>query len=105
MKAEIKKCYRYLDLPFDATKEDVELRQKIRIKMLKSKASIKNKSYDSEIEKVNFSALTLLDFIDKNGVQPPAKFSFRPSAEHVYGELFTLLILIILCATTFFIML
>ncbi len=105
MKAEIKKCYRYLDLPYNATKEDVELRQKIRIKILKSKANSKNKSYDKEIEKVNFSALTLLDFIDKNGVQEPAKFSFRPSAEHIYGELFVLLMLIIVCATTFFIML
>ncbi len=105
MKAEIKKCYKYLDLPFNATKEDVELRQKIRIKMLKSKATSKNRSYDEEIEKVNFSALTLIDFIDKNGVQEPQKFSFRPTAEDIYGELFILLILIILFATTFFILL
>lgn len=105
MKANIKKCYRYLDLPFDATKEDVELRQKVMIKILRAKAVNKNKNYDKKIEKINFAALTLLDFIDKNGVQQPAKFSFRPSTEEIFGEISLLLTVFILFVTTFLIML
>ncbi|MBR1988664.1 MAG: hypothetical protein IKA36_06495 [Clostridia bacterium] len=104
MKSEIKKCYRYLDLPLDSTKDDVKLRQKVMIKMLRAKAIDKHKNYDKEIERVNFSALTLLDFIDKNGVQEAEKFSFRPSIQDIYGEVFTLFILIILCATSFLIL-
>ena len=105
METNIKKCFRYLDLPFDATKEDIELRQKIMIKMVKSKSVKDNRNYDDKIEKINFSALTLLDFIDKNGKQEPEKFSFRPSMEDLYGELFTLLIVVIFCVTSFLIML
>ena len=104
MKAEIKRCYRYLDLPFNATKDDVELRQKMMIKVTRAKAISKGKSYNKRIEKINFSALTLLNFIDEQGIQQPETFSFRPSAEHIYGELFTLLIVMILCATTFFLL-
>lgn len=105
MKAEIKRCYNYLDLPFDATIQDVELRQKVMIKIYRAKALKTNKSYQDKIDRINNSALTLIDFIDKNGVQKPAIFSFKPSAEDIYGELFVLLIVMMLCVTSFILLL
>ena len=51
MNKELKKCYRLMDLPYNATKEDIVLKKEIMIKMYNSKASIDNKDYTKKIKK------------------------------------------------------
>ena len=68
MDKELRKCYQKLDLPYDATEEQVELRKKVLIKIYSAKANDKNISTEKEIEEVEISASLILENIKKRDI-------------------------------------
>lgn len=68
MPKEIKKHYNFMNLSFSSTIEDVEMRQKSMIKIVRAKAIKKGKSYNDKINKIALSAHILVEFINKNGI-------------------------------------
>ena len=83
MEKELKRSYRFLDLPFNATEEDVEARKNALNKVLFSKGQEKNKSYDKQIQAVNDSANLILSNIKKNGIPTEENHSFDSSIESI----------------------
>ncbi len=95
MPKDIKRCYHFLDLPYDATIEDVRSRQKMKIKVLRAQAISKGISNKKKINEVAIIGEELINFIEREGVQPKEKvlFDTRPS------DLFTQLAILLIVAT------
>lgn len=80
MKKNLKKCYRLLDLPFDSTEEDVELRKRAMIKILESETGVKNEKKITFVE--NASSL-ILENIKNNGIPNEEDHYFESSNESI----------------------
>ena len=68
MPKEIRKHYNFMNLSFSSTIEDVLMRQKSMIKVVRAKAIKKGKSYSDKINKIAYSAHVLVEYINKNGI-------------------------------------
>ena len=68
MTRELKKCYYYLDLSFNATVEQVKTQEKILIKILRAKALKKGVSQKKKIDKIVYCANMIEENIIKNGI-------------------------------------
>lgn len=93
MTKEIKKYYHFLDLPYDATIEDVKARQKVMIKVLRAKAIKRGVSYSKQINKIAIVGEEVISFINGYGVQPAQKEWFKIDRGQVLTQLFCFIII------------
>lgn len=101
MPKDIKRCYHFLDLPYDATVEDVRSRQKVKIKMLRAQAIRKGISNKKKINEVAIIGEELIDFIEREGVQPPEKVLFDTKPNEIFTQLAILFIVATVCVISF----
>ena len=66
MDKDLKNGYDCLDLPYDATVEQIQAREKALTKIFLAKADEKNKSFDKQINNVKTSANLILENIKGN---------------------------------------
>ncbi len=101
MTKEIKKNYYHLDLPFTATEEEVRIKEKMLIKILRAKGMKKGKSYKDQIDKVAYSADEIVAYIKENGVPNVAPPHFKASVNDVLSQLVCMILSIVFCALSF----
>ena len=100
MTKNLKKCYHFMNLRYDASPDEVRVRQKIMLKVLRAKA-LKNKNFDDpKIKKVNLCAEAILANIELNGV-PTQKILFDSSLDHLSTLLSALIIVSAFALVTF----
>ena len=100
MNRNLKKCYDCLDLPFSATKEQVETRKTALIKILKAKENETKISNEKEIELVELSAKTICEELEKNGIPKNIK-RFECSNESILILIVVLIFAFMLCFFSF----
>lgn len=105
MEKNLKKCYHCLDLPYNATADEVETRKNALVKILNSKAEEKNKSYTKEIEKIENSAGLILTNIKNNGISEKVNHCFESSTESIICLLIVLAFVGAICFFSFSILL
>ena len=94
MTKEIKKYYNYLDLPYNATEEEVKTNEKAKIKVLRAKAIKYGKDYSKVINKIAQYSENLLEHIKKNGVGVERQ-TLKPTLERVSTLFFVLVLFVI----------
>ena len=100
MTKNLKKCYHFMNLRYDASPDEVRVRQKIMLKILRAKA-LKTKNFNNpKIKKVNLCAEAILANIEINGV-PTQKIVFDTTLENL-GSLFTTLLIVFVFAIVTF---
>ena len=92
MTKEMKRYYHFLDLPYNATIDDVRSRQKVLIKVLRAKAIKRGISYKKKINKIAIVGEEIINFIKGYGVQPPEKVLFDTKISDLITQLFLFLI-------------
>ena len=101
MHKEIKKYYRYLDLPYNATIDDVLTHEKSKIKTLRAKTIKSGKSYKAEIDKVASYSQTVIEYIKTNGVGEQ-RTMFESNGERIATLAFCLVLVIIMFVASLF---
>lgn len=94
MPIEIKKCYYHLNLPFSASTEDIERREKVLIKIQRAKALKSGKSRKYKIEKIATCSNKILKYIEQNGTPSEKETYFNTTSKALLAEL------AILCAVS-----
>ncbi len=94
MKKVLKKCYRTLDLPFNSTIEDVELRKKAILKTLEIEHNSKKTKQKIYIEN---SANIIIENIKNNGVPNEEDHYFESSNESIFALVIVLIFVSLLC--------
>lgn len=104
MNKELKKCYHYMDLPYNSTVEEIKAKQDALLKINASKAKITGKSCEKELNKINNSAKSILDNIKKNGI-PNIKEGFNSSWQSICAQIIGLIFIGAICFASFYILL
>ncbi len=104
MEKKLKNCYHCLDLPYSATSEQVEIREKAMIKIITAKAQEKHIPCENEVEEVKTSASLILENIKKNGIPNEEYHRFETSNESVWGLLIVFVFVAIICFFSFYIL-
>ena len=102
MEKDLKKCYQDLELPYNATIEQVEAREKALIKILSAKENNKKISYEREIGEVKISANKIVENIKKHGIPKEENHDFEASNESVAGILIVFVFVVIICFFSFY---
>ncbi len=89
MKRSIKKCYSILDLPYNASIEDVKLRQKMLTKLINAKSLKNGKLYKRELRKINIAAEKIIFNINKYGVSNKNYTTYESDFNNVFNVLLT----------------
>ncbi len=105
MTKEIKNYYKFLDLRYDSSIEDVKLRQKILIKLLRAKSIRTGNSNKEKIMKINTASNKIINFIKQNGVPNDNRMYFDTTTNSVAVQTFVLVILIIIITVSFLVLL
>ena len=63
----IKSCYNLLDLPYDATENDVLIKQKVLVRLYRVKSIKDNKPSNNKIQEIDQAASLLIAHIRENG--------------------------------------
>ena len=95
MTREIRKCYHYLDLPYNSTEEEVRYNEKAMIKIARAKAIKTGKNSTKRVQQIATSSDKVLDYIKKNGVGEEHQF-YKPSTERLSTLIFALVLFIIM---------
>jgi len=101
MTKELKKCYYNLDLPFNATIEQVKTQEKMLIKILRARALKTGKSQNKKIDKIVISANKVQQNIEKNGIPDVKECSFSSSSKDIATEVFILLVLSVIAIISY----
>ncbi len=104
MEKELKNCYKCLDLPYSATIEEVETREKALSKILLAKSGYEQKS-EKEISKVKYSADYIVENIKKNGIPKEEFHRFDSSKESIISLLIILVFVGLICFFSFYVLL
>lgn len=103
MTKNLKKCYHFMNLRYDASPEEVRVRQKIMLKVLRAKA-LKTKNFNNpKIKKVNLCAEAILANIELNGV-PTQKIVFDTTLDNLGTLFIAVIIMLIFVGITFYFM-
>ena len=94
MEKNLRNCYRIMDLPFSATKEDVETRKNAMIKTLKAE---RNEKTDIEIVKVENASNLILENIKNNGIPQEEDHYFEASTQSIWALSIVLLFVGLFC--------
>lgn len=103
MNRELKKCYECLDLPINATIEDVETRKKALIKIYNNKTIEKGISYEKQIGLVETSAVAIVENIKKNGLPNEEVHHFETSWKGISILFVALIFVAMICFFSFYI--
>ena len=87
----IKSYYNYLDLPYDASEEDVWIKQKTMVRLCRTKAIKDGEKSNSTIRKINQAASTVIGYIRENGPMTVE----QNHRETIKNEIFALLLAIL----------
>ncbi len=101
MTEEIKQMYKFFNLDFDASVEDVKGRQKSMIKVERAKAIKRGVSNKKKINQIALMGEELVHFIETNGVQEKEKVTFDTKLSDVITELSLAFIAFIVCVISF----
>ena len=101
MLKEVKRCYFELDLPYSATEEEIETRRDVLIKIEKSKGNEKKPSNKKRIERLQYCAKTILNYLKKNPKIEDTTH-FKTTGFGLMVQLYILLMVSILCGVSFF---
>ena len=93
MTNELKKCYYNLDLPFNATIEQVQTQEKMLIKILRARALKTGKSQNKKIDRIVKSANKIQQNLEKNGIPDVKECSFSSTGKDIATQVFILLAL------------
>lgn len=101
MNKKLKKCYSYLNLPYNANIDEVENNEKALIKILQTKSQKNSKRYDKKIKQVVDYSNEIIENINKFGI-PKTKAKMRtPNENFVIVQLFIFIAFFILCVVSF----
>lgn len=104
MEKNLRKCYQNLELPYNATIEQVEAREKALIKILSAQENDKKTSCDAKINNVKVSANKIVENIKKHGIPNEENHDFEASNESVAGILIVFVFVAIICFLSFYIL-
>lgn len=105
MKSAIKKCYSILDLPYNATIEDVRLRQKMLIKLINAKSLKNGKNYNKQIRKINLASEKIVFNINKYGIASKNCKTYESDLNNVFNVVFAFGLVTIFAVVSFLIIL
>ena len=91
MTKELKKCYYYLDLPFNVDIDKVKAQEKVFIKILRAKALKKGVSQKKKIDKVVDCANKIISNIEKNGIPTDKETNLHATGAELATQVFILL--------------
>ena len=94
MTKNLKKCYETLNLRLDANENEVKVRQKVLVKVLRAKSFRTGKSNQKKIDKINTCANLILENIKINGVGKN-KILFDTSLDSIATTFLVLIIMLI----------
>ena len=103
MKKSLKRCYRCLDLPYDATEEEVISRENALVKILKSEALEKNISQNKKIKEVQNSSKVIIENIKNNGIPKEEFHRFECSNESIVALIIVCVFFAMVCFFSFYI--
>lgn len=95
---KIKKYYKYLDLDFDATEQQVLDREKVMIKMIRSN---KQKRDEKKIAKVVESANAIINFIHSGKTIKNNSIQFECSPKILFAQTLVFLFVAVMAVYTF----
>lgn len=101
MTKDIKRFYKFFDLDYDATIDDVRIREKSMIKVARAKAIKSGKSNKRKINEIVLISEQLVDFIESNGVQPKENVLFDIKLGDIITQLSLAFIAFVVCAISF----
>ena len=96
MPKDIKKQYHFLDLPYNSTVEDIEIRSNALIKVLRARAIKKGVNNTFKIDKVKASRDKILNYVQQNGIPKGNGVLYDVSINTIYTQLFTFVAIIVL---------
>lgn len=102
MTKELKKCYCYLDLPYNSTIEQVDSQVKVFIKILRAKALKTGKSKSKKINKIVLCANKIKENIEKNGVPQIEETTHFSTPKELSTQLFVLIAITIIAFVSYF---
>ena len=102
MTKEIKKCFYRLNLHFSATEEEILTNEKVKIKILRTKAEKRNRSYNKKIERVVSDTQTILEYIKNNGTITEKEPLFNTPIKAIYTQIVVLICLLVVFFTCLF---
>ena len=105
MEKKLKNSYSCLDLPYNATEEEVVTRETALVKILKSKEHEENVSCEKEIDRIEKSSKYILDNIKNNGIPKEEFHRFEASKESVGAMFIIFVFVLVLCFFSFYIIL
>lgn len=100
----LKKCYQTLNLRQDANENEVKVRQKIMIKILRAKTLRTGKSNEKKINQINTCANAILENIKTNGVGEN-KIIFDTSLNSISTMFYVLVIILVVIGIMFYVLL
>ena len=101
MERKLKLSYRCLDLPYQATAEEVKRRERALIKIFTAKAKEKNISYSKQIDAVQKASDVILENIKNNGIPTKKYHRFEASVSSIITLSVLLAFAIIMCVVSF----
>lgn len=96
MPSYIKKHYHYLDLPYNSTIEEIEIREKALVKFWRTKGEQIGKVYTKKVKKIVNSSNIIISYVKKNGVPSNVEPLFDTNKNSIFNQLFVLGILAVL---------
>ena len=106
MDNNLRKSYECLDLPINASVEQIEAREKALIKILQAKEKEENISCVEEINRVKMSKKRIISNIQINGIpKEEEKHQFVASNESIFALVLVLIFTGILCFFSFYLFL
>ena len=102
MTKEIKKCFYRLNLPYSASEEEILTNEKVKIKILRTKAEQNKRSYDKKIKRIVADTQTILDYIKNNGPITNIEPLFNTSIKSIYTQIVVLVCLLVAFFTCLF---
>ena len=105
MEKKLKEGYRYLDLPYSATVDEIQSRKVALIKILNVKEREKNISCSQEISKISNYSDLLIENIKNNGIPQENGFDFQETKESIASLFIVLLFALSICFFSFYVFL
>lgn len=101
MNKELKKSYKYLDLAYSATIDEVKCRENALLKIYNAKSKESKRNYDNEIKLIEKSACLIVENIKNNGIPKVENYSFECSGASIIGLFIILAFAVFMCVMSF----
>ncbi len=101
MERELKKSYRLLNLPFEATEEEVNIRKNAMLKVIETE---NHKKRDYDILSIQQASENILNNIKKNGIPKEKDYYFEASTSSIVCLFIVLFFVAVICGVTIFVL-